>query len=115
MSRSAALSAYKNLLKATKVSFKNDAEVLFAARSKIRSDFLQERELDSKIAQEKIDHANAVAKFLVANVVQGIQKEEGKYLLDIHEQTELGDNETIKQKKSEMGSLAGAKATKRCS
>lgn len=115
MSRPAALSAFRNALRSTRVAFQNDKEVLLAARNRIKLGFFEEKEADQKSAQEKIDHLNSVAKFLVENVVQGQKQEDGQYLLNIHDKTELGDNETIKQKKSEMGSLAGAKATKRCS
>ncbi|CAK7913318.1 mitochondrial zinc maintenance protein 1, mitochondrial [[Candida] anglica] len=115
MTRSAALSAYRTALRATRVAFKNDAEVLLASRAKIKQGFFEDLEQGSQTVQEKIDNLNSVSKFLVQNIVQGEKKEDGQYFLNIHDKTELGDNETIKQKKADMGSLAGAKATKRCS
>lgn len=112
MSLSSAITAYRNLLRASRVAFRNDLEVLQAARSKMREEFAQKD--SDKPVEERLEHANAVAKFLVQNVVQGVRKEEDKFTLNIHNKTELGDNNTIKQKKSDMGSLAGATTTKRC-
>lgn len=113
MSLSNAFTAYRNLLRASRIAFRSDLEVLQAARSKMREEFAQKD--SDKPVEERIEHANAVAKFLVQNVVQGVRREEDKYTLNIHNRTELGDNNTIKQKKSDMGSLAGATTTKRCS
>ena len=115
MTRAAALSAYKSALRATKTAFGGDLEVLHAARTQIRAGFGEPVESEAQ-AVERIEHLNGVASILNQNIVQGRKKEnDERYMLNIHSKTELGDNETIKTKKSEMGSLAGAKATKRCS
>lgn len=98
------------------MAFNGDNFVLKSARAKIREGLLSNRDLADKMeVEKKVAELNEVAQFLVKNIVQG-EKEEGKdrYLLKIHDKTELGSNETIKQSKANLGSLAGAKV-KRCS
>jgi complex III assembly factor LYRM7 len=108
--RNAALSAYKNALRATKIAFANDIPILAGARSQIKQGFLDSKDLaDSKQIEDQITHLNDVSKFLIKNVVQGQKQPDGKYFLNFHEKTELGDNESIKQHK--LGSLSGKKCT----
>lgn len=110
-----ALGAYRQALRATRVAFKTDLPVLTAARTQIKQGFLDNKNItDQDEQQEAVDKMNEVSKFLIKNIVQGEKKDDGKYFLNFHERTELGDNESIKQSKAEMGSLAGAKA-KKCS
>ncbi|KAF7959695.1 hypothetical protein EAE96_001308 [Botrytis aclada] len=94
-----ALAAYRHLLRATRVAFNEDITVLTSARKQARSTFLSNRSLapESPESVAAIAHAEDVAQFLRRNVVQG-QKVEGdeKYKLNIHEDTERGDNDTIK-------------------
>lgn len=110
--RTAALSAYRNALRATKLAFANDMPVLVGARNKIRDGFIENKHLqdEEKIA-EQIKHINEVTQFLTKNIVQGRMQEDGKYFLNFHEKTELGDNDSIKQSKTEMGSLSGKKGS----
>lgn len=109
---SRALLAYKAALRATRISFQQDNDILLAARKQIRDGFEASRNSDN--ADEEIKKMNEISKFLVLNIVQGERQEDGKYFLKFHDQTELGDNETIKQSnKANMGSLAGAKAKSR--
>ncbi|KAG7194275.1 Mitochondrial zinc maintenance protein 1, mitochondrial [Scheffersomyces spartinae] len=106
-----ALQAYRNALRATKVAFKKDVPVLTAARTKIREGFEEHRGLsDESLIQEEVTKLNGISQFLVRNVVQAKKQDNGKYLLDIHSETELGDNESIKNPKKDMGSLAGVKS-----
>lgn len=114
MSSVRAISAYRNALRATQLAFSKDLPVLESARSQIKLGFIESRDFEDEKAQEAIDKMNEVSAFLVKNIVQGERKESGKYFLNFHERTELGDNETIKQNKSDLGSLAGAKV-KKCS
>lgn len=114
-----ALQAYRTALRATRVAFNGDTVVLQSARSKIREGFDSNRSLsDKEEAATKVKELEEVALFLVKNIVQG-EKDEGKdrYMLKFHSQTELGSNDTIKQSKVELGSLAGAKTkkAKKCS
>lgn len=86
--------------------------ILQKARSQIRQGFEEFRDATPEVKQEKIDHMNAVSKFLVENIVQGEMQENGRYMLNFHEKTELGDNESIKQGNLAFGTLAGAKGSK---
>jgi len=110
-----ALAAYRHVLRATRIAFNGDARLLLSARHQARSSFAVNSALlpSSPEATSQIAHAEDVATILRQNVVQG-QKVGGggpgeKYQLRIHEETERGDNESIKMSKEEMGSLAGLK------
>lgn len=113
---SRALQAYRAALRSTRVAFSGDLEVLYASRAKIRQGFEEHRALaDPTQIEDEINKLNEVSQFLVKNIVQGERDKDGKYFLKFHENTELGDNETIKQgNKANLGSLAGAKV-KKCS
>ena len=97
--RTKALNAYRHGLRATRIAFRNDAEVLLAARAKMRSGMLCHP--DPKLTTEdQIQHLEDVAVFLRRNLVQGKKVDgsstkEPRYHLNIHKDTELGDNETI--------------------
>lgn len=60
---------------------------------------------------QRIELLEQVGEFLKRNIVQGIKKspEESRYLLNIHKETELGDNDDLKKKKSTLsaGNTAG--------
>lgn len=68
--------------------------MLAAARAEIKKGYYQPDE--TKSVEERIQHLEDVSKFLLSNIVQGKKTESGKYHLNIHKYTELGDNETIK-------------------
>ncbi|KAF3768606.1 hypothetical protein M406DRAFT_251321 [Cryphonectria parasitica EP155] len=93
-----ALAAYRNILRATRIAFQGDERVLSAARLQARTMFREKASLqpaDPAVAPA-IQHAEAVAEALRANVVQGSQQGDGStYKLRIHEYTERGDNDTI--------------------
>ncbi|EFR05462.1 hypothetical protein MGYG_08475 [Nannizzia gypsea CBS 118893] len=98
-----ALSAYRQLLRATRIAFNGDYPVLYAARTEARKQFEQNRQLGVDTPM-KIQHALETAHILKTNIVQGTKidtREEGgekvdRYSLRIHEHTERGDNDTIK-------------------
>ncbi|ODV71014.1 Mzm1p CYBJADRAFT_121083, partial [Cyberlindnera jadinii NRRL Y-1542] len=92
--RSRALAAYRHALKATQVAFQGDVALLNASRAEIRKGFNQPDE--TKSVEERITHLEEVSKFLMSNIVQGKRQDNGKIHLNIHEGTELGDNESIK-------------------
>ncbi|KAG7291942.1 Mitochondrial zinc maintenance protein 1, mitochondrial [Staphylotrichum longicolle] len=97
----AAIQAYRHLLRAARIAFEGDARVLDAARQQIRLGFRDRASLpasDPSIAPA-IQHAEEVASFLKTNVVQGKREAStsSTYKLRIHEHTERGDNESIKQ------------------
>ncbi|KAK8191244.1 mitochondrial zinc maintenance protein 1, mitochondrial [Phyllosticta capitalensis] len=111
MSRVSATAAYRNLLRSIRIAFEGDVAVMNAARFEARNNFEANRSLseDSKDLEKSIAKANDVAKFLKENLVQGQVKDDGKYQLRIHEHTERGDNESIKQPQGTRNTLAGAK------
>ncbi|KAJ4408895.1 Mitochondrial zinc maintenance protein 1, mitochondrial [Neurospora sp. IMI 360204] len=92
-----ALQAYRHLMRAARVAFDGDARTLTAAYESISRGFRENQNLpanDPTIAPA-IAHAEEVASFLRSNVVQG-RKEGESYKLRIHQDTERGDNDTIK-------------------
>ncbi|KAG6013899.1 Mitochondrial zinc maintenance protein 1, mitochondrial [Claviceps lovelessii] len=95
-----ALAAYRNLMRAARIAFQGDAPVLAAAQEQIRTVFRQQASLSPSgpSTADAIQHAQDVAQFLRANVVQGkrIEGEKDMYRLRIHEHTERGDNDSIK-------------------
>jgi len=94
-----ALVAYRHLLRSTRIAFEGDYNLLHAARKQARDRFNNLRSLNasSDEAMREISHAQEVAKLLRHNIVQA-QKAEGKdaYQLRIHEETERGENDTVK-------------------
>lgn len=96
MSRSNALAAYRHLLRAVAVAFKDDARVLTGARKQISSRFRDKTPLRPADRESAIQMAEEVAQFLRSNVVQGKLQDDGSYKLNIHDETERGDNDTIK-------------------
>lgn len=109
---SSVLSAYRNALRATKVAFRQDLPIFQAARVQLKQGIRDNSNLQAQPEiEEAVQKLNEVAKFLIQNIVQGEKQQDGKYFLNFHEKTELGDNETIKQGRKEMGSLAGKKGS----
>ncbi|KAI0190839.1 hypothetical protein F4808DRAFT_444243 [Astrocystis sublimbata] len=94
---STALPAYRNLLRAARLAFQGDNTMLTAARSSIREGFRANASLapSSPEYPEAVKHAEEVATILRQNVVQG-KKSGDRYKLRIHEETERGDNDTVK-------------------
>ncbi|RSL53468.1 Mitochondrial zinc maintenance protein 1, mitochondrial [Fusarium floridanum] len=92
-----ALNAYRHLMRAARIAFQGDINVLSAAQLQIRNEFRQKASIDPSGASAAIQHAEEVARVLRENVVQGKRIEEGKdtFKLRIHEHTERGDNESI--------------------
>ncbi|ETN46214.1 uncharacterized protein HMPREF1541_00398 [Cyphellophora europaea CBS 101466] len=94
-----ALAAYRHLLRAARVAFQGDVQLLQASQSQARQGFQDKRSLDpsSEEANEAIKHAEGVAEILRTNVVQGRRADgEHSYKLNIHKDTERGENDTIK-------------------
>ncbi|KAJ5774064.1 hypothetical protein N7457_008960 [Penicillium paradoxum] len=94
----AALSAYRQLLRATRLVFHNDLPVLIAARQEARQNFEKNRRTAIDTGMQ-INHAVEVAHILRHNIVQGSRAqgdEAAKWELNIHDQIERGDNDSIK-------------------
>ena len=74
-----ALAAYRHLLRATRIAFEGDHQLLHSARTSARAGFDKQTSLDStsKEATDAIAHAEGVAEVLKHNVVQGVQTADG--------------------------------------
>ncbi|KAH3669273.1 hypothetical protein OGAPHI_001394 [Ogataea philodendri] len=97
-----ALKAYRGALRATSIAFQGDLATLQAARAQIRSKMVLnvDPDMPEKSVEDRIKHLDQVSLFLRRNIVQGKKEEEDdKYFLNIHNDTELGDNDDIKKKK----------------
>ncbi|KAJ9621259.1 Mitochondrial zinc maintenance protein 1, mitochondrial [Taxawa tesnikishii (nom. ined.)] len=96
------LATYRQLLRATRIAFQGDYDTLTNARRFARQNFDQNKtvRVGSIEAANGIEHAQSVTKILRENVVQGSKSgAEEKFKLRIHEETERGDNETIRKLK----------------
>jgi len=93
-----ALAAYRHLLRSARIAFHGDIALLNAAKTQMRSGFEQNASLapEDPATAAAIEHANGVAQILRRNVVQGKHVGDNKYKLRIHEETERGDNDSIK-------------------
>ncbi|KAG9245916.1 mitochondrial zinc maintenance protein 1, mitochondrial [Calycina marina] len=111
MASSPALTAYRMLLRSTRLAFAGDAPMLLAARAEAGNMFRQNSSLPSQSPEtiKAIKHAEEVAAILKANVVQGkqIRGDEERYKLRIHEHTERGDNDTIKMPDGQKVTIDG--------
>ncbi|KAI1814987.1 mitochondrial zinc maintenance protein 1, mitochondrial [Poronia punctata] len=110
MNMSTALPAYRNLLRAARIAFQGDERTLTAALATIRNGFRANSALEQTSPEypAAIKHAEEVAVFLRQNVVQGVKQGE-TYKLRIHEDTERGDNDTIKVAGKNVSVGSGAK------
>ncbi|BCR90696.1 LYR motif-containing protein [Aspergillus chevalieri] len=93
-----ARSAYRQLLRATRVAFQDDVRVLVASRQEARRNFDAHRRLAVDTPMQ-IKHAVEVADLLRHNLVQGSREEgneDAKWELRIHDEIERGDNDSIK-------------------
>lgn len=83
--------------------------MMHAARGQARGGFDKGRSLDpsSKEATTAIEHAEGVVEVLTKNIVQGQQMEgkEDTYKLNIHEHTERGENDTVKNPRAPGGKV----------
>lgn len=109
-----ALAAYRHLLRATRIAFTGDNHLLHAAQTQVRAGFDNNSSLDpsSPEATKAIEHAEGVASVLRHNIVQGVQAPGSDRFstftplrqilqlilvaLNIHKDTERGDNDTVK-------------------
>ncbi|KAF9452285.1 hypothetical protein P691DRAFT_697559 [Macrolepiota fuliginosa MF-IS2] len=104
--KAAARSTYRNLYRAASTTFAGDEPVLTAFRQKMRDDALNARSLTNpEEYQQHIQLNKDIAVFLRRNIVQGVKVAEtgqdGRetWHLKVNENTELGDNESIKNPK----------------
>ncbi|KAK1142239.1 Mitochondrial zinc maintenance protein 1, mitochondrial [Aspergillus melleus] len=93
-----ARSAYRQLLRATRVAFENDTRVMLAARQEARRNFDDHPRVGIDTPMQ-INHAVEVANILKHNLVQGSRAagdESARWELNIHNNIERGDNDSIK-------------------
>ncbi|ODQ45523.1 hypothetical protein PICMEDRAFT_16828 [Pichia membranifaciens NRRL Y-2026] len=99
-----ALAAYRSALRATRVAFTTDTSTLAAARTNIKQEMRAEKSSTNPdyTPAQRIELLEQVGAFLRRNIVQGVKRDdsEGRYALNIHQDTELGDNNEIKKNKS---------------
>ncbi|GAA5894247.1 hypothetical protein JCM8208_002387 [Rhodotorula glutinis] len=134
-----AASAYRALIRSQRLTFKGDALALQAAHEQTRvlfnrfipsssasvspfqaratilppPELAPKSDLTPEVVDEHIQGAFEIAAFLRKNVVQGVRNDEGNFALRIHEETERGDNDTIKQKKEAAAATGGARRRRR--
>ncbi|KAI9040174.1 LYR motif-containing protein [Aspergillus affinis] len=93
-----ARSAYRQLLRATRVAFENDSRVMLAARQEARRNFDDHPRVGIDTPMQ-INHAVEVANILKHNIVQGSRvagDDNARWELNIHDNIERGDNDSIK-------------------
>ncbi|KAL2001514.1 hypothetical protein VTN02DRAFT_1655 [Thermoascus thermophilus] len=98
-SQVSARSAYRRLLRATRIAFRDDYPILYAARAEARKRFDENRR-EGVDTPMHIQHALETADILRHNIVQGVRdadKEDAQWELRIHDEIERGDNDSIKK------------------
>ncbi|KAJ5101383.1 Mitochondrial zinc maintenance protein 1 [Penicillium alfredii] len=93
-----AKSAYRQLLRATRVAFRDDYRVMLAARQEARRNFDSNKRVGIDTGLQ-INHAIEVANILRHNLVQGTREtgnDASRWELRIHDEIERGDNDSIK-------------------
>ncbi|KAF5331059.1 hypothetical protein D9619_006019 [Psilocybe cf. subviscida] len=101
--KAASRSAYRDVLRAASVTFAGDRPVLQAFRHKIRGDITKQDFTNPETFQKQTQLIREVADVLRRNVVQGTRVREpeevggdGVYQIRLTKDTELGDNDSIK-------------------
>ncbi|KAI5815604.1 hypothetical protein BZA77DRAFT_265422 [Pyronema omphalodes] len=106
-----ALSAYRHLLRSARLAFQGDTVMFHAAQQESRKAFEQNKAVAGEAADALIKHAKDVALILRTNVIQGKKEEregEGEvYKLNIHDEIERGDNESIKKGRKTQLEMGG--------
>ncbi|KZT44209.1 RF-1-domain-containing protein [Sistotremastrum suecicum HHB10207 ss-3] len=96
----AARAAYRHALRASVLTFVDDAVVKTAFRNKLRTEFLDPSRSESEAEYlDKINLVREMGDVLRQNIVQAKQLDDGIYKLRFTNSTELGNNEDIKKPK----------------
>ncbi|KAJ2925218.1 hypothetical protein H1R20_g11870, partial [Candolleomyces eurysporus] len=100
--KAAARSAYRDVWRASSVTFRGDDAVLQAFRQKMRLDAVNAAQ-EAKVPESYEQYTKLfreIGVVLRKNIVQGVKvgESDGKdlYRVNIRKETELGDNDTIK-------------------
>ncbi|KAI8355631.1 hypothetical protein EDC96DRAFT_516066 [Choanephora cucurbitarum] len=100
-SKQAAIQAYRHLLKTQREVFGADHKAILAAKKETYARFMQSKdETNTTVLEEKLELAGQVASLLRRNVIQAVPKGDDTYKLRITKDTELGDNDSIKNTKN---------------
>ncbi|THU92156.1 hypothetical protein K435DRAFT_726317, partial [Dendrothele bispora CBS 962.96] len=114
--RASARAAYRNLYRAASLTFQGDKPVLTAFREKMRQDIVVVPSEPTAITGY-VQHTNDIATFIRRNIVQGTRlaradssasEPQEVWRLRLHEQTELGSNDSIKNLPPAKKSRSGA-------
>ncbi|WWC62460.1 uncharacterized protein I303_105056 [Kwoniella dejecticola CBS 10117] len=115
--------AYRNMLRSSRITFNGDPERHVQMLSILRQTFssptlkppasgsaelaspskasfdpiVEQDQIPIEELTKRIEEWNEAAKFLRQNVVQGVQDEDGTWKLRVTEETELGDNASIRE------------------
>ncbi|KZT60480.1 hypothetical protein CALCODRAFT_120284 [Calocera cornea HHB12733] len=96
--QAAARAAYRAIFRATAITFQGDQGLLSSFRQRTRDAYVANRTLMDEAAYiDAVKHARDVADVLLRNVAQATKQQDGSWKLRITKDTELGDNDTIKQ------------------
>ncbi|KXN69198.1 hypothetical protein CONCODRAFT_86055 [Conidiobolus coronatus NRRL 28638] len=111
--------SYRDILKTTKKVFQHDAPTILAARNQIRSEFYRlENEKDNEKIEQALSYCHEVKETLVKNVVQAtpLDSENDPYAYKVHiaNDTEINDNETIRQKMKAKNRQLNNGSVKKC-
>ncbi|KAI8349660.1 hypothetical protein BD560DRAFT_410110 [Blakeslea trispora] len=100
-SKQAVLQAYRHLLKTQREVFGSDHRAILAAKKETHARFMQSKdETNTTVLEQKLELAGQVASLLRRNVIQGVSKGDDTFKLRITKDTELGDNDSIKNTKN---------------
>ncbi|EED77345.1 predicted protein [Postia placenta Mad-698-R] len=117
--RASARAAYRDVLRASAVTFTGDDVVRGAFRAMIRNQVMAPSQpSDSEQLQEKIKLTREIAEVLRKNIVQAVKIEDARdpesydrFKLNITEHTELGSNDTIRDPQPVVSSRSARKRT----
>lgn len=76
-------SAYRALLRASRIAFAGDKEAIKQAREQLRENFFANRALTGSALDKAIKEAMDAAEFLEQNIVQGQLNETGNYAVEL--------------------------------
>lgn len=79
----AALAAYRDVLRAARQAFKNDAHALAASRAELRGKFNEAADAQGDAAAAAVADAHEAADFLRTYVVQAELNERGNYAMTV--------------------------------
>ncbi|KAI8983473.1 hypothetical protein BDB01DRAFT_850610 [Pilobolus umbonatus] len=114
LSKQTVVSAYRRLIRTQREVFATDQRAYLAAKKESYNQFMKFKdETDAAVIEEKLRVAKDVEAILKKNVIQAVKKEDNTFKLRITKDTELGDNDSIKNTKN-IGRKRREKHTHQC-